>query len=68
MNNSGLSDISWLGTVSFTWHLDISGNPGIQDLSVLKKMSSLQVVTVSESMRPLAEAIAGDVRFSFNFV
>ncbi len=66
--HSGLSDISWLETVSFTWNLDISGNPGIKDLSALKKMGSLQVVTVSEDMRPLTEVIAGDVGFSFNFV
>ena len=68
VNNSGLSDISWLETVSSTWNLDISGNPGIKDLSALKKMSSLQVVSVSEDMRPLTETIAGEVGFSFNFV
>lgn len=68
VNHSGLNDISWMETVSLTWNLDISGNPDIKDLSALKKMSSLQVVTVSEDMRPQAEAISDDVGFSFNFV
>lgn len=67
-SNAGLDDIGWLETVNFTWNLDISGNPGIRNLSALKTMSSLQVVTVSEDMRPLTEAIAGDVGFSFEFV
>ena len=67
-NKSGLSDISWLETVSVTWRLDIAGNPGITDLSVLKKMSSLQIVSVSEDMRPLTEAIGNDISFSFEFV
>lgn len=68
LSHSGLSDISWLGTVSSTWNLDISGNPDITDLSALKKMRNLQIVTVSESMRPLTGTIADDVNFSFNFV
>ena len=68
VNNSGLTDISWMENIQFTWNLEISGNPYIKDLSVLKKMKHLQVVTVSEDMRPLVEAIAGDVAFSFKFV
>ena len=68
VKNSGLTDISWMENVNVTWSLDISGNPDIKDLSALKKMKHLKVVTVSEDMRPLAEAIADDVSFTFDFV
>ena len=68
INDSGINDISWLETVTGTWRMDIARNPGIKDLSVLKQMSSLQVVCVSEDMRPLTEVMADDVSFSFCFV
>lgn len=68
VDHSGLRDIRWLETVRSTWNFDISGNPSIRDLSALKKMESLQTVTVSKDMRPLTEAVAADVRFSFRFV
>ena len=67
-NDSGLSDISWLENVTGIWNLEIAHNPGITDLSVLTGMNSLQVVTLSEDMRPLTKSIPDDVSFSFNFV
>ena len=68
VNHAELSDISWLETVTKTWKVELADNPGIKDLSVLKKMKNLQTVTVSEDMRPLTKALGNDISFSFEFV
>ena len=67
-DNAGLSDVGWLETVTNTGQLEIAGNPDIRDLSPVRGMSRLTVVVLSEDMRPLTDAIAGDVSFSFRYI